>query len=117
MRGVTADLLRAIGGLAVFSEPRDEMLFAEVADGGTDVGHWIERSGAIKDGTCSPAPRSRRPRAQSAPLIALLPAGLTSSRRSHPAPAATCGVPSRSSNVPWAVPRPPATPARSTPMR
>src|SRR5712691_8959484 len=94
------DLFRTVRGLAVLGEPRVELLSAEVADGGTDIGHRIERSGAPQDGRRSSARTSRRPRTHSAPLMARLPAGLTSSMRSHPAPAATCGVPARISNNP-----------------
>src|SRR2546430_5608871 len=100
VRRVAPDLFRAVRRLAALGEPRDEMLSAEVADGGSDVAHWTERSRGTQDGTRSFARTSRSPRAQSAPLIARFPAGLTSSSRSHPAPAATCGDPSRISNAP-----------------
>src|SRR2546430_15083621 len=117
MGRVPADLLSAVPGLTVLCQPRDELLSAEVTNGWTDVGHLIERSGAAQDGTRSSGRTSRSPRAQSAPLIARLPAGLTASSRSHPAPAATCGLPSRISIVPCAVPCPGAIDARSTPIR
>src|SRR5213595_3831610 len=115
MRCVPTDLLRPVRRLPVLVEPDDKLVPRQLAYGGTTLGHRLERNGAIQDGTRSSARMSRSPRLHSAPVIARLPAGFTSSRRSHPAPAATCGTPSRISNVPCSVPLPPATDERSTP--
>ena len=100
VRGVTADLFRAVRGLAALAKPSQERGIAHVADRRMDPGHAFERTGDAQEGTRSRVVTSRKPRAQSAPVMARLPAGFTSSRRSQPPPAATCGTPPWISNVP-----------------
>src|SRR5437764_1162898 len=87
MRCVPTDLLRPVRRLPVLVEPDDKLVPRQLAYGGTTLGHRLERNGAIQDGTRSSARMSRSPRLHSAPVIARLPAGFPSLRRTHPAAA------------------------------